>query len=205
MGHVDPGVTIALLPACVTGAAPVWTGRQSAQVTTATSMPDGRVLATWWTDGRSRMPFRNVVWTDSQSFHTAYADSLSSVVLDGHALFAGGTSRLLGFFAPSAGSDPVRHGEATAARSVAEGTIPAVRAEDSGASGGTYATYLPPVSEVELVTGDGAEVSDLVVHDLPDEAGVLVTARVNGDRESVAHIRYVDPDGRSTLAPAPTG
>jgi hypothetical protein len=206
-----PGLTVAVLPSGSTGAVPVWTSREPPQggvrqilrgrMTTA--MPDGRVLAAWWTDGRTQRSFADVIWTDGESVHTSYADSLSSVALDEHVLFAGGSGRLLGFFAPPVGTDSVRHGEATAPRDVDEGTVPAVWVEDSGDAGGTYATYLPPVREVELVTGDGAEVRDLTIHDLPGETGVLVTARVDGDRESVTDVRYTDLDGGSTTAPAP--
>ncbi len=206
-----PGVTVAVLPAGSTGAVPIWTSRvpppggtrEIPQGRMTAAMPDGRVLIAWWTDGRTQRSFADIIWTDGESVHTSYADSLSSVTVDEHVFFAGGSGRLLGFFAPPAGTDSIRDGEAIAPRDVADGTVPAVWVEDGAAAGGTYATYLPLVREVELVTGDGARVRDVTVHELPEEEGALVMGRVDGARESVTDIRYTDVDGGSTTVPAP--
>ncbi len=199
-----PGVTVATLPATATSALPTWvSGQTTAQGSAAGLSPDGRVLAAWWTDGSAVAAFTGIVWTDGEAAYTAGGQSLDSVVQDDVVFFVGGNEGYVGYLMPPVGSEQLGSGGATAAGDMQPGHFPAVWVEGATGSSGTYATYLPPVEDVELVTTGEARVRDLTVHDFGDIVGVLVLADVEGSRESVTEVRFTDPELGSTGGPAP--
>lgn len=191
-----PGVTLAVLPPGSTSAAAAWTGGQTAQGTAAVPMPDGRVLVAWWIDGTSQDRVTDIVSTDGEGVFTSSGSPVSSVLRGDVLFFAGGRDGMIGYLAPG-DTEALGTGDIRLAADMPPGTFPAVWLDSRTGPGGTYATYLPPVRDVELVTGDGATVTDLTVHDPEELDGIIVVAQVDGDRESVTEVRFFDPDPNS--------
>jgi len=199
-----PGVTVATLPATATSALPLWvSGPATAQGSASGQSPDGRVLVAWWTAGSAAAPFTGIMWTDGETAYTALGQPLDSVVQDDVVFFVGGNEGYVGYLMPPDGSEQLGSGGARAAGDMQPGHFPAVWIDGAAGSSGTYATFLPPAKDVELVTTGDARVRDLTVHDFGDIVGVLVLADVEGSRESVTEVRFTDTELGPTGGPAP--
>ncbi len=145
----------------------------------------------------------DVVWTSGDQASSTHAGSLPSVVRHGVRFFADGCGCVLGYLAPASGTDVIGSGATVLGPNQEIGTFPAVWADAVSGSGGTYAVFVPPVEDVELITSDEVRVRDLTVHEWGGRDGLLVLADVEGTRESVTEVRFTDPAGTLTGGPAP--
>ncbi|MGB7820364.1 MAG: hypothetical protein WBL35_16720, partial [Ornithinibacter sp.] len=199
-----PGITVASLPATATSALPLWTSTDvTPQVSVSAPSPDGRVLVVWRASGSPDSAFSGITWTDGETAFTAQGQALDSVAQDDVVFFVGGSEGYVGYLLAPDGSDALGSGEVKAAGDMEPGHFPAVWLDDASGSSGTYATYLPPVEDVELVVTGDARIRDLTLHDFGDVVGVLAVADIDGPRESVTHVRFTDPVLGDVGGPAP--